>query len=224
MVFFSEQTQERKEVENIVADRMEGTSLDHPGRQKKRTFGIKNSGGTKHINWRWISTITAGAFVLSILINVLSSTVLGKVQQFLIALLVLLVIISIGIVFDIIGVAVQAAEEKPFHSMAARKVRGAHHSISIIRNSEKVASFCNDVVGDIAGIISGTTVTVVLVFVVDMFGSQNEMGLSLLLTGLVSAVTIGGKALGKTFAMNNANTIVYLVGLLFSLLDFSRRK
>jgi CBS domain containing-hemolysin-like protein len=36
---------------------------------------------------------------------------------------------------------------------------------------------------------------------------------SLCLTGAVAALTIGGKALGKTFARNYSNTIVYMVAL-----------
>ena len=65
------------------------------------------------------------------------------------ATLILLLFILLGIMFDIIGVAVTAANPKPFNSMAAHRVKGAKEALYLIRNAEKVASFCNDVVGDI---------------------------------------------------------------------------
>ena len=74
------------------------------------------------------------------------------------AFLILLVIVMVGIIFDIIGVAVTSADEKPFHSMAARKVPGSQEAIKLLRNAERVSSICNDVVGDICGVVSGTRV------------------------------------------------------------------
>ena len=70
---------------------------------------------------------------------------------------VLLLFIALGIVFDMIGVASTSATEKEFHSMAAHRVRGAREAVWMVRNAEKVSSICNDVVGDICGIISGAT-------------------------------------------------------------------
>ena len=94
-----------------------------------------------------------------------------------------------------IGTAVQSAEEKPFHSLAARKVKGARESISVIRHAPQLANLCCDVIGDIAGIISGATTT---------------------LTGIVSSLTIGGKAMSKGISMNNGNSIVFTVGKIMS--------
>ncbi|MGI6030450.1 MAG: Mg2+ and Co2+ transporter CorB [Eubacteriales bacterium] len=186
-------------------------------RKRRKSFDIKNSAGIRRVNLRWIVTVTLCAFFLSMMISLGSTVAMSGVESLWVALLVLLAIVSIGILFDIIGVAIQAAEEKPFHSMASRKVRGASQAIFLIRNAEKMSSFCNDVVGDIAGIISGSTVAVVLVFFTQMLQNIHETIISLVLTALVSALTIGGKALGKTFAMNNANTVVYVVGYLASL-------
>jgi hypothetical protein len=64
-------------------------------------------------------------------------------------------IILVGIVFDIVGIAATAAQEAPFHARASRRLLGAKKSIWIVRNADKVASFCNDVVGDICGTVSG---------------------------------------------------------------------
>ena len=126
------------------------------------------------------------------------------------AFIVLFAIIAINILFDMIGTAVQSAEEKPFHSLAARKVKGARESISVIRHAPQLANLCCDVIGDIAGIISGATTTLIVSELVAKFNP------SLILTGIVSSLTIGGKAMSKGISMNNGNSIVFTVGKIMS--------
>ena len=159
---------------------MSANHTEPPSKGKRKK---KNS----HI--RWIVTVFFVAVVISSTISFFSSTVLegaGLVEAF----LVLLLIVALGIVFDIIGVAVMSAEEKPFHAMAAKKVPGAAEALHLLRNAEKVSSFCNDVVGDICGIISGATG-------------------ALIVSALVSGVTIAGKACGKNIATGKATQIVH---------------
>ena len=111
------------------------------------------------------------------------------------------------------GTAVQSAEEKPFHSLAARKVKGARESISVIRHAPQLANLCCDVIGDIAGIISGATTTLIVSELVAKF---NLSGILPILTGIVSSLTIGGKAMSKGISMNNGNSIVFTVGKIMS--------
>ena len=108
----------------------------------------------KHSNWRWVVTIFFVTIAISSTISFVSSAVMER-ASIVVATLVLLFIVALGIVFDIIGVAVMSAGEKPFHSMAAKKRRGAAEALALLRNAEKVSSFCNDVVGDICGVVSG---------------------------------------------------------------------
>ena len=114
-----------------------------------------------------------------------------------------------------IGTAVQSAEEKPFHSLAARKVKGARESISVIRHAPQLANLCCDVIGDIAGIISGATTTLIVSELVAKFNLSGILP-SLILTGIVSSLTIGGKAMSKGISMNNGNSIVFTVGKIMS--------
>ena len=125
------------------------------------------------------------------------------------AFLILIFFILAGVLFDIIGLAVATAEEKQFHSMAARKIQSAKYAVKLIRNAEKVSSFCNDVVGDIAGIMSGATGTAI-VAVLFITERANVIG-SFLITAGVAAVTVGIKALGKSVAINNSGEIVNIV-------------
>ena len=103
------------------------------------------------------------------------------------------------------------APEAPFHSMASHREKGAAEAIRLIKNSEKVSSICNDVVGDIAGIVSGTTSTIIVAMLVKDFSANNVL-LQLAMSGIVSGVTIGGKAIGKIFAINKSVKVVYSTG------------
>ena len=110
------------------------------GKPKKKTKQKQNGNA---VNVRWIATISITSFLLSVLMSYTSKRALESVGN-IIAFVILLVFISIGILFDIIGVASTVATEKRFHSMAARRVNGAKQAIWIVRNAEKVGSFCND--------------------------------------------------------------------------------
>jgi len=138
-------------------------------------------------------------------------------------LLVVLFIVLIGIIFDMIGIASTAADETPFHSMAARKVYGAKHSIRIVRNADRFSNFCNDVIGDISGIISGTAAALVIIQLAgSMEISKNsalEYGINVGLTSLIAAVTVGGKAFGKSFAITYSQDIIFRVGKLLQFLE-----
>ena len=184
------------------------------GKPKKKTKQKQNGNA---VNVRWIATISITSFLLSVLMSYTSNRALESVGN-IIAFVILLVFISIGILFDIIGVASTVATEKRFHSMAARRVNGAKQAIWIVRNAEKVGSFCNDVVGDISGIISGATSAVIITRLTQDGTDVRSVILSLVITGCVSSLTIGGKAIGKTFAISHSEDIVFLTGRVLSIL------
>ena len=129
-----------------------------------------------------------------------------------VAFIILLAIVFIGIIFDVIGVAVTSADEKPFHSMAARKVPGAQESIRLLRNAERVSSICNDVVGDICGVVSGSASATIAVQMLNNLRSDNDTWIPLVMSALVAGLTVGGKAIGKTFAVHSCTKIVHGVG------------
>jgi CBS domain containing-hemolysin-like protein len=139
-----------------------------------------------------------------------------------VAFLILLVIILVGIIFDIIGVAVTSADEKPFHSMAARKVPGSQDAIKLMRNAERVGSICNDVIGDICGVISGSaSATIAALVLANLQDFAWPRLITLTMSALVAGLTVGGKAIGKTFAINSCTKIVHTVGrVIYTLRQF----
>lgn len=158
-------------------------------------------------NMRWILMITLLAFCISIVFSLASENIIPNVPMF-VGILILILFIVIGILFDMIGVAVTAADEKPFHSMSSKKVPGARVAVFLKRNADKVSSFCNDVVGDVCGIVSGSAGAIISVNVASYF-HFSVMIVSLVTTALIAALTIGGKAFGKNTAMKKSNIILY---------------
>ncbi len=165
-------------------------------------------GGASRVDTRWVTTVFVATIVISGCMSLFSDLLLNRVRL-IAAFAVLLVIVLIGIFFDIIGVAVTTADEKPFHSMAARNLPEAKEAIRLIRNANRVSSFCNDVVGDICGVISGSASAVVAAQVIVHFTPTAGSFFRLFLSALVSALTVGGKAVGKTFAINASTPIVH---------------
>ena len=170
---------------------------------------------SKKEGYKWVLTIVPVTFVISALLQTIQSGLMSKVNLIM-AFVILCIFIFIGIIFDIIGVAVTSASEIPFHSLSSQKKRGAKEAVRLIRNADKVGSFCNDVIGDIAGIISGSVVTAVVVMLFASGYFKSQFVLSVILTATVSALTIGGKALGKRVAIEKSSDIVFTVGKIIS--------
>ena len=160
---------------------------------------------------RWVVTIFLVTIVISGTISFISDEVMSRSGIFT-AFMILLAIILVGIIFDIIGMAVATADEKPFHSMAARKVPGAQAAIRLLRNAERVSSICNDVVGDICGVVSGSASATIAALVMQSLDFGWPQMISLLMSAFCAGLTVGGKAIGKTFAVNSATEIVHAVG------------
>lgn len=164
-------------------------------------------------NRKWVCQITILAFLISIFLTVLTNTVVNDLF-IAVAFVVLILVICFGIFFDIIGLAVATATEVPFHAKATKRHKGAKESIYLIRNADKVSSFCNDVIGDIAGVISGGLAASIVVRIQINMPDYTGVIFNLILTALVSATTIGGKAYCKTIAIKNSYHIVEKCGII----------
>lgn len=169
------------------------------------------------INTKWVATIMPISFVLSVVMSYMSNEALNSAGT-LLSFVVLFFFIALGILFDMIGIASASATEKEFHSMAAHRVRGAKEAVWMTRNAEKVSSICNDVVGDICGIISGATGALIVANITAGMDGVGVVLVSLLITGMISALTIGGKAAGKGVAMAFSSRVLSICGRVLSVL------
>lgn len=160
---------------------------------------------------RWVVSIFLVTIFISAVISFASTEIMAA-SNMTVAFVILFLIILLGIVFDVIGVAVTSADEKPFHSMAAHKVPGAQESIKLLRNAEKVSSICNDVIGDICGVVSGSASAAIAAQVLSSASFTWHEVMTLLMSALVAGLTVGGKAIGKTFAIRSCTSIVQASG------------
>ncbi len=176
----------------------------------------------KKTNIKWIVEIVLISLTMSVVFSFVSSEILDGAGYF-VAFVLLMAFVALGVVFDVVGVAVTSATETPFHAMASHKERGAREALRLLRRAERVSSICNDVVGDISGIISGATAAAIAGKLSQDL-SVSSVVTSLLVTGVVSGLTIGGKAVGKTIAINSDTQIVFMVGKLMALLPHRKKK
>lgn len=165
---------------------------------------------TSKTDYRWTMLITMFTFVMSVALSFLLDHLLKDVNIF-VGVIMLLSVILIGIIFDIIGVSVTSADQKLFHSMAANRIQEGKVAIDLIKNADKVSSFCNDVIGDMAGIISGALGASLLSKIYDKFNDINIALIGTLITASVAGFTVGGKSLGKSVAINKYREIIFFI-------------
>ena len=108
------------------------------------------------IKKNWILKAFLMTFFIALFFSGISNIIANAFNIY-ILILITFVIIFIGILFDMIGTAVLTANESSFHAKSSKKIKGAKESLTLIKNSVRVSSVCNDVIGDICGIISGST-------------------------------------------------------------------
>ena len=174
------------------------------------------------VNWKWVITAFLSSLVISIILSLLSSEVLSIVP-IIAAVLILFAFVFIGIIFDIIGLAVATANEKPFNSMAAQRIKAGKTGLALIRKADQVSSFCNDVIGDICGVVSGSAAATVALRLAMILGMES-LWVNLILCGLVSAITVGGKAIGKAIGLNYSIEVVTLVAKVVAIFTRDSKK
>ena len=174
----------------------------------------------KDENIKWFIEVSIMTFILSMVFSYISTNGVSNLSL-IPAILILITVIAMGIVFDIIGVAVTVANENEFHAKATKKVKGSKDSIKLIRNAPRVANICADVIGDICGVLSGAISALIAVKITSQFGIN--INLQFLLSALVSALTVGGKALGKNVANTYSTKIVHAVGKVINKVSLKRK-
>ena len=187
---FFKKNAEKEELKNLLV-------------QNRRKEKVKK----EKVNVKWIAQIALISFTISFGLSFVSEIAIPNLSVVW-GILLTLAFVFIGILFDIVGVAVTGADEKVFHSMNSRQVKGSKVAVLFKKNADKVSSFCCDVIGDICGIVSGASASAVSVGLAATF-NWNLLLVSLTVAAVVASLTIGGKACGKSFAINKSDVILY---------------
>ena len=165
----------------------------------------------EHSKWEWFIEVCIITFILSICFSYISTNGVSNLNL-VASIFILIAVIAIGIIFDIIGVAVTVANENEFHAKATKKVEGSKTSLKLIKNASKVANICADVIGDICGVLSGAISAMIAAKIAEKTGAN----LQFVISALVASLTVGGKALGKDVANKNSTKIVHFVGTILN--------
>ena len=107
---------------------------------KKEIKNQLNKKTKDNVNYKWIFKILLLSFCISILFSFVTEIAIPNVNIFW-GIVITLIFILIGVLFDMIGVAITASDEHIFHSMAANKVRGAKLAVKFKKNADKMSSF-----------------------------------------------------------------------------------
>ncbi len=152
------------------------------------------------------------------------SEIVSNAEQIVVVIVLLAFLILSGILFDAIGVAVTSCDTTPIISMASRKVYGAKTALWLTKNSDTVSSVCNDIVGDIFSIISGACSAALVVKITMSLQQTWQIVLSIAVSAIVSAMTIGGKAFMKKIAISNSKDFVMFVARVLAIFNKDERK
>ena len=163
----------------------------------------------------WIIIVFLLTFILSVLFSTVSNVIALSCNN-IVLFIVLVLTISFGILFDLIGTAAITGNESTFHALNSKKIKGAKQGLAIVKNSNKISSFCNDIVGDICGIISGSIGAILAISLSTTFSINNTI-VSIVLAAFISAFTVGGKAIFKVVAIKNADNIILVVSKFLSI-------
>lgn len=168
----------------------------------------------------WIIKAFLMTFFIALIFNAAANVVINNCN-YIALILVCILFVLLGIIFDIVGTAVLTAKESTFHAKSSKKIKGAKESINLIKNSNQIASICNDVIGDICGIVSGSVGAMLSIFISNTLHT-NSIYTTLFISSLISSLTVGGKAIGKKYAVEKSDIIIEKVGKVLAV--FSKKK
>lgn len=148
------------------------------------------------------------SFVLTILFSFLTEISIKHSPAY-ICVIVLVVLLVINISCDVLANAIISCTPDAFHAMASNKIKGAKRAVTFCNNSTKLSSIFADVIGDICGIVSGASGAVLAIFIALDGGTTAELIASIGVSAVIGALTVGGKALFKHFAIKYNKNIVF---------------
>ena len=168
--------------------------------------GNGNGGRLKTVKF-WTLKIFFITLILAAVFSFLTEYFMNDLNVIVAVLLVLFVLL-VGVAFDIIGLAFATCDKTPFVAMASKKVPGAKNALMLLKNATSVSNFCNDVIGDICGIISGAAGAAIAVKVILENPTIPKLALAIAVSSLIAATTVSLKSAGKRYAVDKNKQIV----------------
>lgn len=186
-------------------------SKEHPSKSKKHRHREENPKAKKRPpQWLiWGVGVLFLSFGLTIVFSFLTELVIDENSHAALCVVVLLVLLVLNICCDVLANAIISCKPEAFHAMASNKIKGAKRAVTFCRNSSKLGSIFADVIGDICGIVSGAAGAVLAVIIAVGGDSWVKLIASILVSAVIGALTVGGKAIFKHFAIKYNKQIVF---------------
>lgn len=149
------------------------------------------------------------SFALTVLFSFLTEISIKSTPVY-ICVIVLIVLLILNIGCDMLANAIITCQPTAFHAMASNKIKGAKRAVSLCKHATKLGSIFADVIGDICGIVSGAAGTALVVYIAaKTSGNIWEIVASIGVSAVIGALTVGGKAIFKHFAIKYNKQIVF---------------
>jgi len=175
-----------------------------PARKKKKAKQKKKS---KNAWLTWGISVFFLSFALTVIFSFITEVSIKDSPSY-VCVIVLFVLLVLNIGCDVLANAIMSISPEAFHAMASNKIKGAKRAVSFCRNATKLSSIFADVIGDICGIVSGAA-GAALVIHIAVAGTTGELIASIGISAAIGALTVGGKALFKHFAVKFNKQIVF---------------
>ena len=159
------------------------------------------------------------AIFMSLLFGFISESVIST-SGIILASCIIFLFIFIAVIFDMIGIAAASADIEIFEIWERKGVRGAKKGIMLCNNSQKVCSFCADVVGDICSTLCGAGgVAIASLLTKNLQQNKYIMFISIFTSALIAGLTIFFKAIMKEKALKDSNKILLKLGKFLTIFD-----
>lgn len=181
-------------------------------RKRYNKVAIQNYQGLK--KYVWAIRMFLIAISLSLFFGFISQTLLNS-MGIIVATLCISFFIFLSVLFDMIGIAAASADIEYFVELEKRNEKGASTGIKLCKHSEKVCSFCADVVGDICSTLCGAGGACIVVALTNQIADSNIILLiSISVSALIAGISIFFKAIMKERALRRANKIILNIAIM----------
>ena len=150
---------------------------------------------------------------MSLFFGFISQTLLTKMGV-VIAIIGICIFIFFSVIFDMLGIAVASCDQDIFEQWVKEGKRGSVTGLNLCKNSEKMCSFCADVVGDICSTLCGAGGACIVASLTNNIYNHNIAILTAIsVSAMIAGVTIFFKAIMKERALKNSNKIILKLGI-----------
>ena len=80
---------------------------------------------------KWVLIVLISTFILSLIFSFISNTAIANLDL-IPSIIILFLVIFLGILFDMVAIAVTVGNEEDFHAQASKKIKGAKTAIKLI--------------------------------------------------------------------------------------------